>query len=84
MFHCKADGTMALKQIEINTVCVGFGGMTSKVTEVYKHVLNVLGKSKEASELLPNDPAKRIANGIATAWELYGSEKYGISIVLLM
>ncbi|XP_069077170.1 glutathione synthetase-like [Pleurodeles waltl] len=82
MFHCKADGTMALKQIEINTVCVGFGGMTSKVTEVYKHVLNVLGKSKEASELLPNDPAKRIANGIATAWELYGSEKAVVMVLV--
>ncbi|KAJ1079631.1 hypothetical protein NDU88_000132, partial [Pleurodeles waltl] len=39
------------------------------------HVLNVLGRSKEASELLPNDPSKGIADGIANAWKLYGSEK---------
>ncbi|XP_069100017.1 glutathione synthetase isoform X2 [Pleurodeles waltl] len=75
MFHCEFDGTTALKQIEINTIAASFGGLTSRTTEVHKHVLNVLGRSKEASELLPNDPSKGIADGIANAWKLYGSEK---------
>ncbi|KAJ1199715.1 hypothetical protein NDU88_003548 [Pleurodeles waltl] len=75
MFHCEADGTTVLKQIEINTICAGFGAMASRTTEVYRHVLNVLGKSKEALKLLPNNPVKAIANAFAKAWELYGSKR---------
>lgn len=75
MFHCEFDGTTTLKQIEINTIAASFGGLASRTTEVHKHVLNVLGRSKEASELLPNDPAKGIVDAIANAWKLYGSEK---------
>lgn len=35
----------------------------------------MLGKSKEASRLLPNNPSKGLALGIAKAWELYGSQR---------
>lgn len=41
----------------------------------HRHVMNVLGKSKEASKLLSNNPSKGIAMGIARAWELYGSDR---------
>uniref|UniRef100_A0A670K274 Glutathione synthetase n=1 Tax=Podarcis muralis TaxID=64176 RepID=A0A670K274_PODMU len=74
MFDYGAEGTPALKQIEINTIAASFGGLTSRTTAVHRHVLNVLGKSKEASKLLTNNPAKGIATGIAKAWELYGSD----------
>nr|XP_025037227.1 glutathione synthetase isoform X1 [Pelodiscus sinensis] len=70
-----ADGTPALKQIEINTIAASFGGLTSRTTAVHRHVLNVLGKSKEASKLLDNNPSKGIAAGIGRAWELYGSAR---------
>ncbi|XP_069077165.1 glutathione synthetase-like [Pleurodeles waltl] len=82
MFHCEADGTTSLKQIEINTAAAGFGGLASRLTEVHKHVLNVLGKSKEASELLHNNPSERIANGIATAWKLYASKRAVVMILV--
>ncbi|CAI5778034.1 glutathione synthetase isoform X1 [Podarcis lilfordi] len=75
MFDYGAEGTPALKQIEINTIAASFGGLTSRTTAVHRHVLNVLGKSKEASKLLTNNPAKGIATGIAKAWELYGSDR---------
>ncbi|KAM6135227.1 LOW QUALITY PROTEIN: glutathione synthetase-like [Pterocles gutturalis] len=67
-----SDGTPALKQIEINTIAGSFGGLTSRTAAVHRHVLKVLGKSKEASHLLPNNPSKGLALGIAKAWELYG------------
>ncbi|OXB58249.1 hypothetical protein ASZ78_011574 [Callipepla squamata] len=38
-----------------------------------RRVLRVLGKSEEAARLLPNNPARGLAVGIAKAWELYGS-----------
>ncbi|KAM6458212.1 glutathione synthetase isoform 3-T3 [Liasis olivaceus] len=75
MFDYGADGSPALKQVEINTIAASFGGLTSRTTTVHRHVLNVLGKSKEASKLLSNNPSKGIAMGIARAWELYDSDR---------
>ncbi|XP_066482059.1 glutathione synthetase isoform X4 [Tiliqua scincoides] len=75
MFDYGADGTPALKQVEINTIAASFGGLTSRTTAIHRHVLNVLGKPKEASKLLTNNPSKGIAMGIAKAWELYGSDR---------
>ncbi|XP_069077172.1 glutathione synthetase-like isoform X1 [Pleurodeles waltl] len=82
MFHCEADGTTALKQVEINTIAAGLGGLAPRITEVHNHVLNVIGKSREASELLSNNPSKGICDGIATAWKLYGSEKAHVMILV--
>lgn len=35
MFDCEADGTPALKQIEINTIAASFGGLTSRTPAVH-------------------------------------------------
>ncbi|NXS26626.1 GSHB synthetase, partial [Pomatostomus ruficeps] len=75
MFDCGLDGTAALRQIEINTIAASFGGLTSRTADVHRLVLKVLGKTEEASQLLPNNPAKGLALGIAKAWELYGSQR---------
>ncbi|XP_014731547.1 PREDICTED: glutathione synthetase [Sturnus vulgaris] len=75
MFDCGLDGQAALRQIEINTIAASFGGLTSHTADVHRLVLKVLGKSEEASHLLPNNPAKGLALGIAKAWELYGSPR---------
>ncbi|NXA39819.1 GSHB synthetase, partial [Eudromia elegans] len=74
MFDCGADGTQALKQIEINTIAASFGGLTSRTPDVHRQVLKMLGKAEEASRLLPNNPSQGLALGIAKAWELYGSQ----------
>ncbi|KAI1233299.1 Glutathione synthetase, partial [Lamprotornis superbus] len=75
MFDCGLDGKAALRQIEINTIAASFGGLTSRTADVHRLVLKVLGKTEEASHLLPNNPAKGLALGIAKAWELYGSPR---------
>ncbi|KAM6248711.1 glutathione synthetase isoform 1-T1 [Porphyrio hochstetteri] len=75
MFDCGLGRQPALKQIEINTIAASFGGLASRTAAVHGQVLKVLGRSEEASRLLPNDPAKGLALGIARAWELYGSPK---------
>ncbi|NXE69836.1 GSHB synthetase, partial [Calcarius ornatus] len=75
MFDCGLEGAAALRQIEINTIAASFGGLTSRTADVHRLVLKVLGKSEEASQLLPNSPAKGLALGIAKAWELYGSQR---------
>ncbi|KAM8776018.1 glutathione synthetase isoform 1-T2 [Rhynchonycteris naso] len=81
MFQPSADGYPALKQIEINTISASFGGLASRTPAVHRHVLSVLGKTKEAAKILSNHPSKGLALGIAKAWELYGSAK---ALVLLV
>uniref|UniRef100_A0A8C5L4T9 Glutathione synthetase n=1 Tax=Jaculus jaculus TaxID=51337 RepID=A0A8C5L4T9_JACJA len=81
MFQCNADGSQALKQIEINTISASFGGLASRTPAVHRHVLNVLSKTKEAAKILSNNPSKGLALGIAKAWELYGSAN---AVVLLI
>ncbi|XP_027476611.1 glutathione synthetase isoform X2 [Zalophus californianus] len=81
MFQRNADGSAALKQIEINTISASFGGLASRTPAVHRHVLNVLSKTKEAAKILSNNPSKGLALGIAKAWELYGSAN---ALVLLI
>ncbi|XP_036085389.1 glutathione synthetase isoform X1 [Rousettus aegyptiacus] len=81
MFQQNADGSPALKQIEINTISASFGGLASRTPAVHRHVLSVLSKTKEAAQILSNNPSKGLALGIAKAWELYGSAN---ALVLLI
>ncbi|XP_075033575.1 glutathione synthetase [Mixophyes fleayi] len=82
MFDCRADGTTALKQIEINTIAASFGGLSSSTPAVHQHVLRVLEKSEEAGKILSNNPSLGISRGIAKAWELYGSQKAVVMFVV--
>ncbi|XP_069809436.1 glutathione synthetase [Dendropsophus ebraccatus] len=75
MFDCRADGTTALKQIEINTIAASFGGLSSQTPAVHQHVLKALGKPEDVSNVLSNNPSLGISRGIARAWELYGSQR---------
>ncbi|XP_057384606.1 glutathione synthetase isoform X3 [Balaenoptera acutorostrata] len=81
MFQRNADGSAALKQIEINTISASFGGLASRTPAVHRHVLNVLGKTKEAAKILSNNPSKGLAMGIAKAWELYGSANARVLLI---
>lgn len=38
MFQCSADGSKALKQIEINTISASFGGLASRTPAVHRWV----------------------------------------------
>lgn len=38
MFQCGADGSKALKQIEINTISASFGGLASRTPAVHRWV----------------------------------------------
>nr|XP_006048148.2 glutathione synthetase isoform X1 [Bubalus bubalis] len=81
MFQCNPDGSAALKQIEINTISASFGGLASRTPAVHRHVLSVLGKTKEAAKILSNNPSKGLAMGIAKAWELYGSANAQVLLI---
>uniref|UniRef100_A0A672ZL99 Glutathione synthetase n=1 Tax=Sphaeramia orbicularis TaxID=375764 RepID=A0A672ZL99_9TELE len=75
MLDQRDDGTSSLKQIEINTIAACFGGLSSRTPDVHRHVLKVAGRLEESQHILDNNPAAGLAQGIAKAWELYGSER---------
>ncbi|XP_038659609.1 glutathione synthetase-like [Scyliorhinus canicula] len=78
MFQKGQDHSTSLKQIEINTVAAGLAGLAERVPDVHRHVLNFWGKSDEAAKILTNNAAKGIAEGIAKAWQLYGSPEAAV------
>ncbi|KAF5901535.1 glutathione synthetase, partial [Clarias magur] len=74
MIH-HVDGEEALKQIEINTIAASFGGLSSRTPSVHRHILKVANRLEESRQILDNNPAAGLAQGLAKAWELYGSER---------
>nr|XP_057940323.1 glutathione synthetase [Doryrhamphus excisus] len=75
MLDQREDGSMSLKQIEINTISASFGGLASHTPDVHRHILKVAGRLEESQRVLDNKPAVGLAHGIAKAWELYGSDR---------
>ncbi|KAM8862986.1 glutathione synthetase [Spinachia spinachia] len=76
------DGSVSLKQIEINTIAASFGGLSSRTADVHRHVLKVAGKLEESRRILDNDPASGLARAVAKAWELYGSQRAAVMFLV--
>ncbi|XP_070766736.1 glutathione synthetase [Enoplosus armatus] len=75
MLDQREDGSSSLKQIEINTFAASFGGLSSRMPDVHRHILKVAGRLEESQHILDNNPAAGLARAVAKAWELYGSER---------
>ncbi|XP_061114093.1 glutathione synthetase-like isoform X2 [Conger conger] len=75
MLNQEADGNATLKQIEINTIAAGCGGLSSRTPAVHRHILKVAGRLEEQKMILDNNPAAGLAKALALAWKLYGSER---------
>ncbi|XP_057683174.1 glutathione synthetase [Corythoichthys intestinalis] len=75
MLDQKEDGPTSLKQIEINTFAASFGGLSSRMPDVHRHILKVAGQLKARQCITDNDPAVGLAKAVAKAWELYGSKR---------
>ncbi|KAI5612498.1 glutathione synthetase isoform X1, partial [Silurus asotus] len=76
------DGKEALKQIEINTIAASFGGLSSRTPNVHRHILRVANRLKESKLILDNNPAAGLAKGLAMAWELYGSKRAVVMVLV--
>uniref|UniRef100_H3CE53 Glutathione synthetase n=1 Tax=Tetraodon nigroviridis TaxID=99883 RepID=H3CE53_TETNG len=75
MLDQKSSGPPAVKQVEINTFAASFGGLASRMPDVHRHILKVAGRLEDSGRILDNGSAGGLAKAIATAWELYGSER---------
>ncbi|XP_077458292.1 glutathione synthetase [Stigmatopora argus] len=75
MLDQKEGEPISLKQIEINTFAASFGGLSSRIPDVHRHILKVAGQLKVLKCIPDNDPAVGLAKAVAKAWELYGSKR---------
>ncbi|XP_070695227.1 glutathione synthetase-like [Pempheris klunzingeri] len=75
MLDQREDGSSSLKQIEINTFAASFGGLSSRMPDVHRHILRVANRLQDSQRIQDNNPAAGLARAIAKAWELYGSER---------
>ncbi|XP_068187857.1 glutathione synthetase isoform X1 [Antennarius striatus] len=73
MLDQRDNGSLSLKQIEINTIAASFGGLASRTPYVHRHVLKVAGRLEDSKRILDNNPAAGLSRALAKAWELYGS-----------
>ncbi|XP_055079276.1 glutathione synthetase-like [Periophthalmus magnuspinnatus] len=75
------DQGSSLKQVEINTFAVGMGGLSARLVEVHRDVLRYAGRPEESEQLQQKFPSTLHASAVAKAWELYGSHR---AVVLLL
>ncbi|XP_033626022.1 glutathione synthetase-like isoform X1 [Asterias rubens] len=61
---------LALKQVEINTIAAGMGGIGTQVADLHRYNVGLCGDMKV--ELAGNQAVNAIAEGVAEAWRLYG------------
>ncbi|CAB1335994.1 unnamed protein product, partial [Coregonus sp. 'balchen'] len=65
-----------LKQIEISTI------VFARTPDVHQNVLKRAGQLEESKRILYNNPPAGLAKGLAKAWDLYGSEKAVVMILV--
>ncbi|XP_035500982.2 glutathione synthetase-like [Scophthalmus maximus] len=75
MLDQREDGTSSLKQIEINTFAASLGGLSSRMPDLHRQILQMAGQLEESQFIPGNNTAAGLAGAIAKAWELYGSER---------
>lgn len=63
----------ALRQIEVNTISAGFGGLTGVVEDLHRYVVNKLNPTQLPAKF-PVQAKTKIANGLIKAWEEYGKK----------
>ncbi|KAL6079400.1 Glutathione synthetase [Balamuthia mandrillaris] len=86
MFHVRPeDGTIALQQVELNTISAAFAGLSSKVSQMHSFVINKIdafGKAYKGYELPHNDAAEVMVSGFANAVKLYGNSQAVVMMVV--
>jgi glutathione synthase len=85
MVHAESsDKQPSVKQVEFNTIASSFGGLSSKVSGLHKHLLSIGAYPGETSNivseaLLPSSTSvPGLALGMAKAHEAYGTSSAGL------
>ncbi|XP_031566892.1 glutathione synthetase-like [Actinia tenebrosa] len=80
----ECDEQLNIKQVEVNTIASSFGCLGSKLPGLGSYVLGLTGKNVAVgSQQMPvNSSLAGIAEGLAQAWEFYGSKSAVVLMVI--
>lgn len=79
-----AEPQPCIKQVEFNTIASSFGGLSSKVSDLHRHLSSIDAYPESAaglvndSSLPPSTSVPGLARGMAKAHEAYGSPSSGL------
>ena len=79
-----AEPQPSIKQVEFNTIASSFGGLSSKVSGLHKHLFSIDAYPESISSVLsesslpPSTSVPGLAHGMATAHEAYGKASSGL------
>ncbi|KAF2819113.1 glutathione synthetase large chain [Ophiobolus disseminans] len=77
----QSNPTPGLKQVEFNTIASSFGGLSSQVSALHRHLLTINAYPSSTSSLITADTlrqsksASSLAKGLAAAHKAYGPSK---------
>ncbi|EOA89173.1 Glutathione synthetase [Exserohilum turcicum] len=85
----QARPSSGLKQVEFNTIASSFGGLSSRVSALHKHLLAIDAYPKSTSSIIKEEKlqlsksASSLAKGLAAAHKAYGSSRTGRPLCVL-
>lgn len=84
MFHRNVDGSLVLRQVEVNTIAAGGAGLGINVTNMHKHMIRqAIYSTKDQADRIPENRALlNVASGLAEAHKAYGNPN-GIILVVI-
>lgn len=84
MFHKSTkDGSLSLKQVEVNNIASSFAGLDSKVTELHVEMLRQMRLPTEDIKRVPENRALyTVAQGLVEAWKYYNNVRSYILFVV--
>lgn len=79
-----ANSTPTVKQVEFNTIASSFGGLSSQVCALHKHLLSIDAYPESTSSIITDkslpqsSSAKSLASGLGVAHKAYGASTTGL------
>ena len=76
-----SSGSSGLKQVEFNTIASSFGGLSSQVSALHKHLLTIDAYPAAATSIIKADVLRQssstssLAKGLAAAHQAYAKEQ---------
>ncbi|XP_041376800.1 glutathione synthetase-like [Gigantopelta aegis] len=81
MLDKQDDGSQQPKQIEFNAIASSFMGPVTGVVHLHRFSLHRRGCSFQPNQILDNEPALHMAEGLVKAWHIYDNPR---SVVLFI
>ncbi|XP_021934218.1 glutathione synthetase-like isoform X2 [Zootermopsis nevadensis] len=71
-----------IKQVEINTIASGFGGISTHIPSLHRYILQELGHGDKVKNVPVNTALEGLCGGMLEAWKLFGDPNAVILFVV--